>query len=54
MGAVGVTTGILVKRVEGCCWRDYGNTSKVCCRVVAGLEEQEEMIVQYEVFQTML
>ena len=24
MGAVGVTLGIQVKRVDGCCWRDYG------------------------------
>ena len=28
MGAVGVTMGIRVKRVDGCCLRDYGNTSK--------------------------
>ena len=28
MGAVGVTLGIRVKRVDGCCWHDFGNTSK--------------------------
>ena len=29
-GAAGVARGTRVMRVDGCCWRDYGNTSKAC------------------------
>ena len=30
MGAAGVTMGIRIKHVDGCCWGDFGNTSKAC------------------------